>query len=64
MARSVGVYRILPGFAPGGTNTAYKQWPRVFNNDATLTTAILDRLVHHCETVTIEGKSYRMKDKT
>jgi DNA replication protein DnaC len=46
------------------TNTAYKQWPRVFNNDATLTTAILDRLVHHCETVTIEGKSYRMKDKT
>jgi DNA replication protein DnaC len=46
------------------TNTAYKQWPRIFNNDATLTTAILDRLVHHCETVTIEGKSYRMKDKT
>jgi len=45
------------------TNTAYKQWPRIFNNDATLTTAILDRLVHHCETVTIEGKSYRMKDK-
>lgn len=45
------------------TNTAYKQWPRVFNNDATLTTAILDRLVHHCETVTIEGQSYRMKDK-
>ena len=46
------------------TNTAYKQWPRVFNNDATITTAILDRLVHHCETVTIEGKSYRMKDQT
>ncbi|MEI7903152.1 MAG: IS21-like element helper ATPase IstB [bacterium] len=46
------------------TNTAYKQWPRVFNNDATITTAILDRLLHHCETITIEGKSYRMKDKT
>lgn len=46
------------------TNTVYKQWTRIFNNDATLTTAILDRLVHHCETVTIEGKSYRMKDKT
>jgi DNA replication protein DnaC len=45
------------------TNTAYKQWPRIFNNDATITTAILDRLLHHCETVTIEGKSYRMKDK-
>jgi len=46
------------------TNTAYKHWPRIFNNDATLTTAILDRLVHHCDTITIEGKSYRMKDKT
>jgi len=45
------------------TNTVYKQWARIFNNDATLTTAILDRLVHHCETVTITGKSYRMKDK-
>jgi DNA replication protein DnaC len=45
------------------TNTVYKHWARIFNNDATLTTAILDRLVHHCETVTIEGKSYRMKDK-
>ena len=45
------------------TNTVYKQWARIFDNDATLTTAILDRLVHHCETITIEGKSYRMKDK-
>jgi len=45
------------------TNTAYKQWSPIFNSDATLTTAILDRLVHHCETITIEGKSYRMKDK-
>ena len=45
------------------TNTVYKQWSQVFNNDSTITTAILDRLVHHCETITIEGKSYRMKDK-
>jgi DNA replication protein DnaC len=41
------------------TNMAYKHWARIFNNDATLATAILDRLVHHCETVTIEGKSFR-----
>jgi len=46
------------------TNTAYKQWPRIFNNDSTITTAILDRVLHHCETVTIEGKSYRMKEKS
>jgi DNA replication protein DnaC len=45
------------------TNTAYKHWPRIFNNDATITSAVLDRLLHHCDTVTIQGKSYRMKDK-
>jgi len=45
------------------TNTAYKNWPRIFNNDSTITSAVLDRLLHHCETITIEGKSYRMKDK-
>jgi DNA replication protein DnaC len=45
------------------TNTAYKQWPRIFNNDSTITSAVLDRLLHHCETIAIEGKSFRMKDK-
>jgi DNA replication protein DnaC len=44
------------------TNRAYKHWPEIFNNDATLTSALLDRLLHHTETVVIEGKSYRMKD--
>ena len=28
-----------------------------------LTSAVLDRLLHHAETVIIEGKSYRMKDQ-
>jgi DNA replication protein DnaC len=41
---------------------AFKNWPEIFNNDSTLTSAILDRLLHHAETVLIEGKSYRMKD--
>ena len=44
------------------TNRAFKHWPEIFNNDATLTSAILDRLLHHAETVVIEGKSFRMKD--
>jgi len=35
----------------------------VCNNDSTLTSALLDRLLHHAETVLIEGKSYRMKDQ-
>lgn len=45
------------------SNRAFKQWPEIFNNDSTLTSAILDRLLHHAETVVIEGKSYRMKDQ-
>lgn len=45
------------------SNRAYKDWPTIFNNDATLTSAILDRLLHHAETVVIEGKSYRMKEQ-
>jgi len=45
------------------TNQAYKNWAKVFNNDATLTSAVLDRLLHHAETVVVEGKSYRMKDQ-
>jgi DNA replication protein DnaC len=45
------------------SNRAFKQWPEIFNNDSTLTSAILDRLLHHAETVVIEGKSYRMKDR-
>ena len=44
------------------TNRAFKNWPEIFNNDATLTSAILDRILHHAETVVIEGKSFRMKD--
>ena len=45
------------------TNRAYKHWPQIFNNDSTLTSAILDRVMHHVDTVVIEGKSFRMKDE-
>lgn len=45
------------------TNKTYKNWPSMFNNDSTLTSAILDRILHHAETIIIEGKSYRMKDR-
>ena len=44
------------------TNRVFTEWPEIFNNDSTLTAALLDRLLHHTETVVIEGKSYRMKD--
>jgi len=45
------------------TNRAYKHWAQIFNNDSTLTSAILDRVMHHVDTVVIEGKSFRMKDE-
>jgi DNA replication protein DnaC len=45
------------------TNKPFKRWTEIFNNDAGITSAILDRLLHGAETVVIEGKSYRMKDQ-
>lgn len=45
------------------SNRAYKNWTEIFNNDSILTSAILDRILHHAETVVIEGKSFRMKDQ-
>ena len=45
------------------TNQPFKNWPKIFNNDSTLTSAVLDRLLHHAEVLTLEGKSYRMRDQ-
>ena len=45
------------------TNGAYKNWVKIFNNDSTLTSAILDRVLHHADTVVIEGRSFRTKDE-
>jgi len=45
------------------TNRVYKHWAGIFNNDAVLTSALLDRVTHHVQTVLIEGKSYRSKDQ-
>jgi len=43
------------------TNRVFNDWSCIFNNDNTLTSALLDRLLHHTEAVVITGKSYRMK---
>jgi DNA replication protein DnaC len=45
------------------SNRAFKHWPEIFNNDSTLTSALLDRLLHHAESLVIEGPSYRMRDQ-
>ena len=31
------------------TNRVYKKWAEIFNNDSTLTSAVLDRLLHHAK---------------
>ena len=41
----------------------HQHWAKIFNSDSTLTSAVLDRLLHHADTVVIEGKSFRMKDQ-
>lgn len=45
------------------SNREFSQWPDIFNNDAIITSAILDRILHHSKVVMIEGESFRMKKK-
>jgi len=42
------------------TNLPFSEWPTIFPNAATAT-ALIDRLVHHAEILTIEGDSYRRR---
>ncbi|TCL32894.1 IstB-like ATP binding protein [Azotobacter chroococcum] len=41
----------------------FSQWADTFSGDATLTAAMLDRLLHHAYILTLTGESYRLKDK-
>jgi DNA replication protein DnaC len=43
------------------TNRAFKEWNEVFPN-ATCIVTLLDRLLHHAEVTTLEGKSYRVRE--
>ncbi|WP_328580451.1 IS21-like element helper ATPase IstB [Streptomyces sp. NBC_00370] len=44
------------------SNKIFSEWGQVFG-DEVLATAILDRLLHHCEVVSINGNSYRLKNR-
>lgn len=45
------------------SNLSFGQWDNAFAGDATLTAALLDRLLHHAHIVPIQGESYRLKNK-
>ena len=46
------------------TNIAFKDWPRIFAGDAALTTALLDRLLHHAHICLTDGDSFRLTQAT
>lgn len=44
------------------SNKGFDEWAD-FLGDATITTAILDRLIHHCEILNMTGNSYRLQHR-
>jgi DNA replication protein DnaC len=44
------------------SNKSFTEWGSVLGDDV-LATAILDRLLHHCDVININGPSYRLKDR-
>ncbi len=45
------------------SNLPFGQWGQVFANDTALTSAMLDRVLHHSHILQIKGESYRIKEK-
>ncbi len=43
------------------TNLAFSDWPTIFPN-AACATALIDRVIHHADVLTIEGESYRRRE--
>ena len=44
------------------SNASIRDWPRMLAGDEMLATAILDRLLHHCHVLQIDGRSFRLRE--
>src|SRR5438132_9574845 len=59
--------RVAKRYEKGATiltsNLTFGSWDQAFAGDPVLTAAMLDRLLHHSTVVSIQGESYRLKDK-
>jgi DNA replication protein DnaC len=45
------------------SNLPFGQWGQTFANDTALTSAMLDRILHHSHVLPFKGESYRLKEK-
>lgn len=45
------------------SNLSFGEWEQAFGGNAALTSAMLDRLLHHAHVIQIRGDSYRLKEK-
>src|SRR5215470_17048898 len=45
------------------SNTSFAGWGPLLGGDEVLATALLDRLLHHAEVISINGRSYRMQER-
>jgi DNA replication protein DnaC len=61
------VFQLVSRRYEGGTmiitsNKSFTEWAQVLGDDV-LATAILERLLHHCNVININGPSDRLKDR-
>ena len=45
------------------SNLTFGSWDQAFAGESVLTAVMLDRILHHASVVSIQGESYRLKDK-